>query len=105
MTTRLSRILAACLIAASAGAAIAQSEYNAVPSDDGQYRQCITYANRIYQGGADPSPIRGQSKVHAWCTCLWNETPDNFRGSLVNFSESERGKRINKICEKYADWE
>lgn len=85
-------------------AAHAQTEYNKVPSDDAQYRQCLRYASNRYSGGDDPSPIRGQSKVQAWCTCLWNETPDNFRGNLVNFSESTSGARVNKICEAYADW-
>lgn len=89
---------------ALAGAAHAQSEYNKVPSDDAQYRQCLRYAANRYTGGDEPSPIRGQTKVQAWCTCLWNETPDDFRGNLVNFSESSRGARTNKICEAYADW-
>jgi hypothetical protein len=85
-------------------AAYAQTEYNKVPSDDAQYRACVRYANNRYTGGDEASPIRGQSKVQAWCTCLWNETPDDFRGSLVRFSESNNGARVNKICEAYADW-
>ncbi|MBC5765104.1 hypothetical protein [Ramlibacter albus] len=93
--------LAAC---AFFGAAHAQSEYNRVPSDDPQYRQCLRYASNRYTGGDEPSPVRGQTKVQAWCTCVWNETPDDFRGNLVSFSESSRGARINKMCEAYADW-
>lgn len=86
------------------GSVFAQTDYNKVPAGDDQYRQCITYANKLYEGGNEKSPIKGQSKVQAWCTCLWNETPDNFRGSLVKFSESARGKAINATCEKHADW-
>ena len=84
--------------------AYAADEYNTVPAGDGQYRQCLTYAAKLYEGGKEKSPIKGQTKEQAWCTCLWNETPDNFRGSLVKFSESAAGKRINATCEKYADW-
>lgn len=93
----------ALLMLLGTGAALAQ-EYNRVPAGDAQYRQCLTYANKLYEGGNEASPIKGQSKAQAWCTCLWNETPDNFKGNLVTFSESSRGKATNKTCEKYADW-
>jgi hypothetical protein len=82
----------------------AQTVYNTVPADDVQYRQCLRYAATLYEGGKEPSPIRGQTKEQAWCTCLWNETPDEFNGNLVKFSESARGKRVNKICEAYSNW-
>lgn len=95
--------LVPALLLALATSAFAQ-EYNRVPAGDQQYQQCISHANRKYQGGTDPSPIRGQNKAQAWCTCLWNETPDDFKGSLVKFSESDRGTRVNKMCEKYSDW-
>lgn len=84
--------------------ALAADEYNRVPAGDGQYRQCLSYAAKLYEGGNEPSPIRGQTKAQAWCTCLWNETPDDFRGNLVAFSESSKGKSVNKICEKYSNW-
>ena len=42
--------------------------------------------------------------MQAWCTCLWNETPDDFKGNLVKFSESTAGKKTNRTCEKYANW-
>jgi hypothetical protein len=89
---------------AAAGTAQAADEYNKVPAGDQQYQRCISYANRIYTGGNEASPIKGQSKVQAWCTCMWNETPDDFAGDLVKFSESPKGKAMNKTCEKYADW-
>jgi hypothetical protein len=79
-------------------------EYNRVPAGDGQYRECLVYAARLYEGGDARSPVPGQTKAQAWCTCLWNETPDDFKGNLVTFSESAKGQRINKLCEKYADW-
>lgn len=80
-------------------------QYNTVPaSEAAQYRQCIAYANKTYNGGTDPSPIKGQNKAQAWCTCLWNETADDFKGNLATFAETARGKKINKTCEKYSDW-
>ncbi|MBI2768206.1 MAG: hypothetical protein HYX47_01175 [Burkholderiales bacterium] len=85
------------------GAAIAQ-DYNKVPAGDAQYRQCLSYAAKLYEGGNEKSPIAGQSKAQAWCTCMWNETPDDFKGNLVTFSETRKGKETNKTCEKYSDW-
>ena len=94
----------AALVSASGLTAMAATEYNRVPAGDPQYRQCLSWASKRYDGGDEPSPIRGQTKVQAWCTCLWNETPEDFSGNLVRFSETERGKRVNKICEAYSDW-
>lgn len=87
-----------------AGASTAQTVYNTVPAGDAQYRQCLSYAAKLYEGGKESSPIKGQNKEQAWCTCMWNETPDEFSGNLVKFSESAKGKRMNKICEAYSDW-
>jgi len=95
---------AAAAMLLSAQAAVAQSTYNPVPAGDAQYRQCLTYASTLYEGGKEKSPIKGQTKEQAWCTCLWNETPEDFSGNLVKFSESAKGKRVNKICEAYANW-
>ncbi len=83
---------------------LAAGSYEDVPPGDAQFRACVTYANKIYEGGNEKSPVKGQTKVVAFCECLWNETPDNFRGSLVKFAESEKGKKVNKICEKYSNW-
>lgn len=96
--------LAAASTLLFASAVSAQTVYNTVPADDVQYRQCLRYAATLYEGGKEPSPIRGQTKEQAWCTCLWNETPDEFNGNLVKFSESAKGKRVNKICEAYSNW-
>lgn len=87
-----------------AGACVAQTVYNTVPAGDAQYRQCLSYSAKLYEGGKESSPIKGQNKEQAWCTCMWNETPDEFSGSLVKFSESAKGKRVNKICEAYSNW-
>ena len=95
--------LSLALLAASTGV-LASEEYNKVPAGDRQYAQCLSYVNRIYTGGTDKSPIPRQNKSQAWCTCMWNETPDNFRGNLAVFGESKKGKETNAICEKYADW-
>ena len=84
--------------------AFAADEYNKVPAGDAQYRQCLSYAAKLYEGGNDKSPIAGQTKAQAWCTCMWNETPDDFKGNLATFSESAKGKATNATCEKYSDW-
>ncbi len=101
---RIFSTLAAVCALTSAGMVSAQTVYNTVPAGDGQYRQCLAYAAKLYEGGKEASPIKGQTKEQAWCTCLWNETPDEFGGNLVKFSESAKGKRVNKICEAYSNW-
>ena len=88
----------------TATAALAADEYNTVPSGDKQYFECLKYSATQYEGGDAASPIKGQSKAEAWCTCMWNETPDDFKGSLGKFSETAKGKATNKTCEKYSDW-
>ena len=84
--------------------AFAATSYNRPPADDAQYRQCLRYAAKLYEGGDEASPIKGQTKAEAWCTCMWNETPEDFAGNLVKFSESAKGKATNRLCEKHADW-
>ena len=86
------------------GLSYAAGDYNDVSSSDPQYQQCLAYATKNYEGGNAASPIPGQTKVAAFCECMWNETPDDFRGNLVKFSESAQGKKINKTCEKYSNW-
>lgn len=103
MKRTFSALLAALLLATN-GLSFAATEYNTVPAGDPQYRQCLAYAAKLYEGGKEKSPIKGQTKEQAWCTCLWNETPDEFNGNLVKFSESAKGKRVNKMCEAYSDW-
>lgn len=87
-----------------AQSAFAGGEYNEVPQGDDQYKSCKIYAMKRWEGGGESSPIPGQSKAEAFCTCLWNETPDDFKGGLAKFSESDKGERINGICEKYSNW-
>ncbi|TXT39139.1 MAG: Uncharacterized protein FD135_2389 [Comamonadaceae bacterium] len=87
-----------------AGSALAQ-QYNTVPTDDVQYMQCLIRVNKLYDGGDAKSPIAGQNKAQAYCSCLWNETPDDFRGNLSKFADSERGKKLDKLCAKYSNWE
>jgi hypothetical protein len=89
--------LLAALLLATTGLSFAATEYNTVPAGDPQYRQCLAYAAKLYEGGKEKSPIKGQTKEQAWCTCLWNETPDEFNGNLVKFSESAKGKRVSKM--------
>ena len=79
-------------------------EYNTVPAGDPQFAQCIVYSAKTYEGGTNASPIAGQNKQTAWCTCMWNETPDDFKGDLAKFSETAKGAATNKTCEKYANW-
>ena len=100
-----STALAALLAALSFSTlALAVDEYNEVPKGDRQYAQCLSTSAKKWEGGEEKSPVKGQTKAQAFCTCLWNETPDNFRGNLATFSESTRGKSVNKICEKHSDW-
>ena len=90
---------------ATGGAAMAQEEYNTVPAGDAQYKQCLVRVNDLYTGGTEKSPIRGQNKAQAYCTCLWNETPEDFKGNLSKFADSERGKKLDKVCTKYSAWD
>lgn len=87
-----------------ASVAFAGDEYNDVPAGDAQYKSCKSYAMKKYEGGEAKSPIAGQNKAEAWCTCMWNETPEDFTGGLVKFSESAKGAKINAVCEKYSNW-
>ncbi len=102
----MSKLLLSVLAALSLS--LAQSavagEYNDVPAGDAQFKSCKIYAMKKWEGGGENSPVPGQSKAEAFCTCLWNETPDDFTGGLAKFSESAKGAKVNKICEKYANW-
>jgi hypothetical protein len=84
--------------------ALAADAYNSVSADDAQFKQCKVYSMGIYEGGGESSPIAGQSKAEAFCTCMWNETPEDFKGDLAKFSETTKGASTNKICEKYSNW-
>ncbi|MBF0400006.1 MAG: hypothetical protein HQL90_04490 [Magnetococcales bacterium] len=86
------------------GHLLAAYEYNTVPGDDAQYRQCKSYSMTRWEGGGELSPISGQSKAEAFCTCLWNETPEDFRGDLAKFSETDAGRALDKVCSKYSNW-
>ena len=88
----------------SASMAIAAGGYNDVPSSDYQYQQCITYANNNYTGGNEASPVPGQTKAAAFCECMWNETPDDFRGDLGKFADTTKGQETNRTCEKHSNW-
>lgn len=101
---KLFAILLSVVVSCTATSALAADDYNAPPVGDKQYSSCISYANKTYEGGTAKSPVKGQSKAQAFCTCMWNETPDDFKGGLVKFSESSKGKATNEICEKHSDW-
>lgn len=101
---RVMTTLGVAALFAFAGAAFAE-EYNEVPAGDAQYKQCLVRVNKLYEGGDEKSPIPKQNKAQAYCTCLWNETPDDFKGNLSKFADSERGKKLDKICTKYSNWE
>ena len=85
--------------------AFAADVYDPVPAGDVQFGQCLAYSATVYQGGNDASPIAGQNKAQAWCTCMWQETPEDFKGSLAKFSETPKGASTNKTCERYANWQ
>ena len=97
-------VVTALLLLGAVKMAAAAGGYNNVPPNDSQFRGCISYANKNYEGGNAPSPVAGQTKVVAYCECMWNETPDSFRGNLVKFAESDKGKKVNRICEKHSGW-
>lgn len=99
-----SKILFLALSFGAATAAFAVEDYNAPPAGDKQYASCIAYSNNTYEGGTQKSPVKGQSKAAAFCTCMWNETPEDFKGGLAKFAETRKGKEINQICEKHSDW-
>lgn len=90
---------------ATSALALAQSEYNPVPSGDVQYRQCLVRVNKLYDGGDARSPIEGQNKAQAYCTCLWNEMPEDFKGDISEFANSPAGQSLDRICVKYSNWD
>ena len=95
----------ACLFGmAIGGSAMAAGGYNDVPKTDPQYLQCLVFSLNRYDGGKDRSPVPGQTKVEAFCECLWNETPDNFKGNLAVFSERSQGASVNRTCENHSNW-
>lgn len=100
---KLLTFLASGLFLCAATSAFAVEDYN-VPTGDKQYNACISYSNKTYEGGNERSPVKGQTKAQAFCTCMWNETPEDFKGGLAKFAETSKGKSINKICEKHSDW-
>lgn len=101
---RLLPIAASLLLLCSAGAVAAGEAYE-LPKEDAQYKQCLGFAKKLgWEGGGEKSPNKGQTKLQAFCACMWHETPDDFKGNLATFAESKKGKELNKMCEKYADW-
>ena len=103
----MAKLMATTVLLMSASLSFAADKYNDVssePEHQKQYNNCVSYANKKWEGGKEKSPIAGQNKAQAFCTCMWNETPDDFTGGLAKFSESPKGAAANKTCEKYADW-
>lgn len=96
--------LAAAALLCSTAPVFAQDVYNKVPAGDKQYSQCLVTANKKWEGGNDKSKVKGQTNAQAFCTCMWNETPEDFKGGLATFSETAKGKTINAICEKHSGW-
>ena len=92
------------MILSLSSAAFAE-QYEAVPAGDAQFKQCLTYTTTKYEGGEAASPIAGQTKAQAFCTCMWQETPEDFKGSLGRFADTEKGAKTNAICEKYSGWQ
>ena len=102
MKTLLLGVVAAATISVT-GVAFAAGDYNDAPWGDAQVQACLRHANASYTGGGDASNVSGQNKAHAWCECLWNETPDSFGGDLVKYADTHSA--TNKKCEKYSGWE
>ena len=96
--------MASLFLLCTASSVFAAEDYP-VPTDDPQYKQCLSFASKLgWQGGSEKSPIAGQTKLQAFCACMWNETPEDFKGNLATFAESDKGKAMNKQCEKHANW-
>lgn len=95
---------ALAFVFAASGPVHAADDYNRAPAGNAPYKQCLTYSATIYEGGNEASPIKGQTKAQAWRTCMWNETPEDFKGNLVKFAETRKGKETNKLCEKHSHW-
>ncbi|RZJ59367.1 MAG: hypothetical protein EON49_11605 [Acidovorax sp.] len=102
MNKHLGSFLIMALMAVTGAASAA--DYNKPPADDKLYPACVKETNANYTGGNDKSPVRGQTKAQAYCMCLWNETPDDFKGSLADFAETPKGKSMKSACEKHSDW-
>jgi hypothetical protein len=97
---------AAAFLLGTTTMAFAADTYNPVPSSDAaMLQQCITYATNKYTGGDAASLIPGQNKSMAFCTCMWNETPDDFKGNLAKFADTAAGAKTNATCEKYSGWQ
>ncbi|SFC12288.1 hypothetical protein SAMN05216344_109124 [Polaromonas sp. OV174] len=103
MNKLLLALASACLIF-SVTSARAADDYNKPPAGDKVYAQCLKTSNSKWEGGNDKSAVKGQTNAQAFCTCMWNETPDDFKGNLATFSESAKGKSVNKMCEKHSGW-
>jgi hypothetical protein len=86
------------------GAAFAVEQYDPVPAGDAQFKACLAYTTGKYEGGTAASRIPGQNKAQAFCTCMWQETPEDFKGSLGRFADTESGAKTNALCEKYSGW-
>lgn len=101
------RFLLACasMFFLYASQATAADQYDPVPAKGlKQYTQCIGHVNEAYEGGNAKSPIAGQTKAEAYCTCMWSESDEDFNGNLVKFGQTAQGKKINNMCEKYSNW-
>ncbi len=98
----------ACLffICSAPTAAVAADVYDPVPAHGAvQYFGCVHNANETFTGGKAKSPIAGQSKAEAYCTCMWSESPQDFDGDLVKWGEkTKEGSKYKSICEKYSNW-
>ena len=94
--------LAAVALLTLGGIGAAHAQYNTAPA--AALAACKSYANSKYQGGDEASPVAGQTKATAFCTCMWNETPDNFKGNLAAFADTAAGASTNKMCEKHSNW-
>jgi hypothetical protein len=98
-------LTSAALVLMFCGANTAFAADDPVPAGDPQYKQCLAFAKKLgWEGGEEKSPVKGQTKLQAFCTCMWNETPEDFKGNLATFSESKRGAATSKICEKHSNW-
>ncbi len=98
-------VISALLLLSISNFAVAAGSYPDVPADDEQLRGCYSYALDNWEDGHyDRSPILGQSKIQAFCECLWHEAPEKFKNHWYKFSWIPKGMVANEFCQDYSNW-
>jgi hypothetical protein len=84
-------LTAACTLT-FASAVAAQTVYNTVPAGDAQYRQCLAYAAKLYEGGKDPARSRARTRNRLGAHACGTKPPMN---SVATSSSSRNPPRAS----------